>query len=98
MKMFHAKHCVSQCSSRPAATRSAVLLFLAFLSLCLWGSPIAAQVHFDVRYDSVVIQINGKPFSVLYYGKEARKPFLHPAVGFPAAEGKGIGQRNLGNP
>ena len=80
MKMFHAKHCVSQCSSRPAATRSAVLLFLAFLSLCLWGSPIAAQVHFDVRYDSVVIQINGKPFSVLYYGKEARKPFLHPLL------------------
>jgi hypothetical protein len=46
-----------------------------FLSL-----PIAAQVRFAVGTDSVAIRINGKPFSVLHFGKEARKPYLHPLL------------------
>jgi hypothetical protein len=46
-----------------------------FLSL-----PLAAQVRFAVMTDSVAIQINGKPFSVLHFGKEEHKPFLHPLM------------------
>ena len=84
---------VPACSIAPARARSVTLLIAIFLSLCLVQSPLAAQVHFDVRYDSVGIQVNGKPFSVLHYGAEAGKPYLHPLVtasgnvitrGFPA--------------
>ncbi len=46
---------------------------LFFLTLPVWG-----QVHFDVKTDRVLIDIDGKPFSTLYYGEEAHKPFLHP--------------------
>ena len=46
-----------------------------FLSL-----PLAAQVRFAVMTDSVAIQINGKPFSVLHFGKQEHKPFLHPLL------------------
>lgn len=46
-----------------------------FLSL-----PLAAQVRFAVMTNSVAIQVNGKPFSVLHFGKEEHKPFLHPLM------------------
>jgi hypothetical protein len=50
-------------------------LVLLFLSLPLYG-----QVRFDQKSDGVAIQINGKPFSFLHFGKEARKPYLHPLL------------------
>ena len=33
---------------------------------------------FETRSDRVVVAINGKPFTNLYYGKDANKRFLHP--------------------
>jgi hypothetical protein len=42
--------------------------------------PLAAQVRFKVGTDSVAIQVAGKPFSMLHFGKEARKPYLHPLL------------------
>lgn len=50
---------------------------LALLSLPL---PLEGQVRFDEKSDGVAIQINGKPFSFLHYGKAARKPYLHPLL------------------
>jgi hypothetical protein len=64
------------------------------LALSLCCSPLAAQVRFDVRHDSVAIDVNGKPFSVLHFGKAVRMPHLHPLLtasgsavtrGFPVA-------------
>ncbi len=52
-----------------------VLVFLLFLSV-----PLSAQVRFNVLKDSVAIQIAGKPFSMLHFGQEARKPYLHPLL------------------
>jgi hypothetical protein len=42
--------------------------------------PLAAQVRFKVGTGSVAIQVAGKPFSMLHFGKEARKPYLHPLL------------------
>ena len=58
------------------------LLSVIFLSI-----PLAAQVRFDVKSDRVAIRIGGKPFSVLHFGKEANKPFLHPLL---TASGKAV--------
>lgn len=52
-----------------------LILFPMFFSL-----PLAAQVRFKVGTDSVAIQVAGKPFSMLHFGKEARKPYLHPLL------------------
>jgi len=48
---------------------------LVFLSI-----PAAGQVHFEVKSDRVAVQVNGKPFSVLHFGKEEHKPFLFPLL------------------
>ena len=80
MKVFRVEHCVARCSSSFRKRWSSPLIPFLFFSFCFCHTPLSAQVHFDVRYDSVAIQINGKPFSVFYYGKEARKPFLHPLL------------------
>src|SRR5260370_20702562 len=61
-----------------------LVLTALFMLLSL---PVAAQVHFAVTTDSVAIQINGKPFSVLHFAKKENKPFLHP---FLTASGKNI--------
>lgn len=50
----------------------------AFFALLLCHTPLTAQVRFEVRHDSVAIEINGAPFSVLYFGRQARMPHLHP--------------------
>src|SRR5450759_2435599 len=50
------------------------------LPLMLLAIPVCGQVHFDVKSDRVAIQINGKPFSVLHFGKQEHKPFLHPLL------------------
>jgi hypothetical protein len=66
-----------------------ILLFPLFLSF-----PLAGQVQFAVKSDSVAVQIDGKPFTVLHFGKQEHKPFLHPLMtpsgknilrGFPVA-------------
>jgi len=60
---------------RPA--RRGLCLSLPLLSLSL---PVHGQVRFDKKSAGVAIQVNGKPFSFLHFGKEARKPFLHPLL------------------
>jgi hypothetical protein len=52
----------------------------ALISFILATAPLAAQVHFEKRSDRVLIQIEGKPFSALHFGKEEHKPFLHPLL------------------
>ena len=42
--------------------------------------PVAAQVRFIVMPESVAVVINRGPFTVLHFGKEARKPYLHPLL------------------
>jgi hypothetical protein len=37
-----------------------------------------AQVRITLKTDRISIQIDGRPFTDLYMGKEARKPFLYP--------------------
>jgi methane monooxygenase PmoA-like len=63
-------------SSVSSATRSLCL----FLPLMLLAISAFGQVHFDAKSDRVDIQVNGKPFSVLHFGKQAHKPFLHPLL------------------
>jgi hypothetical protein len=46
----------------------------------LLSLPVAAQVHFTVSDDSASVQINGKPFTVLHFGKAEHKPFFHPLL------------------
>jgi hypothetical protein len=53
-------------------------LAVALLALLFCHSPLDAQVRFEVRHDSVAIEINGAPFSVLYFGRQVRMPHLHP--------------------
>jgi len=62
----------------------------ALLVVLLGHSPLAAQVRFEKRHDAVVIEINGKPFSNLYFGQIQRMPHLHPlrtASGVPVTRG-----------
>src|SRR5262249_28092530 len=66
----------SQRSSK--SPRSRVTAALAFS--ILFTLPLGAQVRFNVGRDRVGIQINGKPFSVLHFGKQEHKPFLHPLL------------------
>jgi hypothetical protein len=54
------------------------MLALGSLALSLGHSPLAAQVRFEERHDSVAIHIQGKPFSILYFGNAVRMPHLHP--------------------
>ncbi len=49
--------------------------------------PLVAQVHFERKADRVDVQINGKPFTTLFYGKDVGKPFLHPLI---SASGKTV--------
>ena len=69
--------------------RQAILVFLVGFSL-----PIFAQVEFKTEAEGVAVAINGKPFTVLHYGRAENKPFLHPLLtpsgknvlrGFPVA-------------
>jgi hypothetical protein len=50
-----------------------------FLVLAAASLPLAAQVKLT-RHDDVSIEIavDGKPFSTLYFGPEAMKPYMHP--------------------
>jgi len=66
-----------RCVSLPSFTTSCIILVLLLTSLAL---PLSAQVRFQVMADKVAIQVAGKPFSMLHFGKEARKPYLHPLL------------------
>ena len=61
------------------AVLSVALLFLAL--------PVQGQVRFEERSDGIAIEVNGKPFSVLHYGKAEGKPYLHPLM---TATGKAV--------
>lgn len=50
----------------------------ALLAVLAGSAPLAAQVRFEKRPDAVVIEIDGKHFSNLYYGRAQRMPHLHP--------------------
>lgn len=67
---------------RSIAACATLLFLVTFLSL-----PTLAQVHFEKKADRVVVQINGKLFTNLYYGKDVGKPFLHPLI---SASGKTV--------
>lgn len=57
------------------------------LPLLLLALPSFAQVAFDVKSDRVLVRINGTDFTALHFGKEARKPYLHP---LKTASGKAV--------
>ena len=69
------QHGPPQYWSRALRAWTTTLISLVSLSL-----PLAGQVRFEKKSDRVGIQINGKPFSVLHFGKAERKPFLHPLL------------------
>lgn len=67
---------------RSVRSWTTLLFLLMFLSV-----PLVAQVHFERKADRVDVQINGKPFTTLFYGKDVGKPFLHPLI---SASGKTV--------
>src|SRR5690606_18360799 len=52
----------------------------SILLLILAGSPTvsSAQVNIAYRPDRSYVEIDGKPFTDLYVGKDVAKPFLYP--------------------
>ncbi len=44
----------------------------------LGALPLLAQVKLTQKADSIDVNINGKPFTTMYYGKDTPKPYLHP--------------------
>src|SRR5436190_17956914 len=51
------------------------LILLAFIT-----PPLSAEVRFNAGTDQIAVQINGQPFTVVHFGKQERKPFLHPLL------------------
>lgn len=47
-------------------------------ALLLFALPLAAQVKFTEGSDRVIVEINGRPFTSLFFGSAAPKPYLHP--------------------
>jgi hypothetical protein len=47
--------------------------------------PVLGEVKVTKEQDRVTVDINGKPFTALYYGPDVMKPYLHP---LHAASGK----------
>jgi Methane oxygenase PmoA len=66
---------------RPPRILLPILLLIAIL-------PLAAQVHFAA--DKIDIDVDGKPFTTLYFGADAYKPFLAP---LRSASGKIVTRR-----
>lgn len=64
-------------SPRFGVTWSTPVVLFTLLSLPF---PLHGQVRFVEKTDGVDIQVNGKPFSFLHFGKEAGKPYLHPLL------------------
>lgn len=40
--------------------------------------PLCAQVKLNQRADRIEVSVDGKPFTALFFGPDAPKPFLHP--------------------
>jgi hypothetical protein len=56
--------------------------------VCVLASlPLHGQVRFDQKSDRVAIEVNGRPFSTLHFGKAEGKPYLHPLM---TASGKAV--------
>ena len=53
----------------------------------LLSVPAQSQVRFDEKADRIAVEVNGKPFTVLHYGKAEGKPYLHPLM---TASGKAV--------
>ena len=56
--------------------KPSLLLIPALLAILL--SPATAQVKIDIKQDRISVDIGQQPFTELYMGKEAHKPFLYP--------------------
>ena len=53
--------------------------FPAFLpTFALALAPLFAQVDFKTGSGQIEVNIDGKPFTTLYYGADTMKPYLHP--------------------
>jgi hypothetical protein len=48
------------------------------LLLLTCALPLIAEVQVSKEKNRVAIDIDGKPFTALYYGEDAMKPYLHP--------------------
>jgi len=48
------------------------------LALTLAAFPVGAQVRFSQSPGRIAVEIDGKPFTVLYFGPDTPKPYLHP--------------------
>jgi len=59
----------------------------ALLLVLLMSFPGLCQVSVTVKTDRVSVEINGQPFTSLYKGADAHKPFLHPLL---TASGKAV--------
>ena len=49
-----------------------------FLAALLLSLPLAAQVKITPSSDRIAVQIDGRPFTTLFMGADANKPYLHP--------------------
>ena len=66
------------------STKAGTAFLLLAMSLSM---PLAGQVHFERKPDRIDVQVNGKPFTRLYFGKDVGKPYLHPLM---TASGKAV--------
>jgi hypothetical protein len=55
-------------------------MLMRYLPILLLALPAWGQVFFDVKTDRVLVRVNNKLFTTLHYGREARKPYLHPLL------------------
>ena len=54
---------------------------LLFLTVLTGGALLApAQVRFTRHENSVDVEVGGRPFTTLYFGAAAPKPYLHPLM------------------
>jgi len=60
---------------------------VVFLSLLFCGRFALGQVQVRAEANSISVSVNGKPFTVLHTGTEARKPYLMPLL---TASGKHV--------
>ena len=66
---------VNRCYSLQSGTS---LVTCSLLSLIFWTAPAQAQVVITPRSDRAMVVIDGQPFTTLYFGEAAHKPFVHP--------------------
>ena len=65
-------------TSAAGRSRLPYLLLFGFISLCI-AAPVSAQVKITQTPEQIAVEINGKPFTVLYIGgKDLNRPYLHP--------------------